>query len=66
MAFYLKWDSKVLLHGSIINFNEPYCAKVPIPGIGNLVELCVIFKDVEQVSEVMLSSVKKFVGCLID
>jgi len=49
LGVYLTWDSKVLIHGSIINFNEPICAKVPIPGIGNLVELCVVFKDVEQV-----------------
>ena len=49
LAFYLTWDAKVIFHGSIINFDEPICARVPLPGIGELIYLCVVFKDVEQV-----------------
>ena len=49
MVFYLTWDAKVVLHGSLIDFTKPVCAQVPIPVIGQLVQLCVKFSDIEQV-----------------
>ena len=47
---FLTWNGKVEIHAKLVDFSECICIKLPIPMIGNLIEVCVYFTKMSRVS----------------
>ena len=50
IRFYLAWNEDVKMQGELIDFKDDICVTVPIPKVGNLVDMCIFFSKYSRVS----------------